>query len=82
MLGKNKKSRALAKEYAKLKGLRIVVIPMANDGFRFLDDEFGDIVLNECTPEDFISLIKYAECLFTDSFHAMIFARIYKKLFS
>lgn len=81
LLGKNKKSRALAKEYARLKGLRIVVIPMANDGFRFLDDEFGDIVLNECTPEDFISLIKYAECLFTDSFHAMIFARIYKKLF-
>lgn len=32
-------------------------------------------------PDDFLNLIRYAECVLTSSFHGMIFAIIFKKLF-
>ena len=80
-LGENKVSRRLALEYAKRNGLKVVSIPMFNDGYHFFDDTYGDIVLNDSSPEEFISLIKYAECIFTDSFHCSVFSLIYKKQF-
>ena len=33
------------------------------------------------SPSDFISLIKYADCVFTDSFHCTAFSNIYQKNF-
>lgn len=36
---------------------------------------------HECSPCDFINLIKGAEVIVTDSFHAMVFSVIYKKDF-
>ena len=44
---------------------------------RKCDEKFGDIVLFDVTPNDFISLIKYATFVFTDSFHACVFSNIY-----
>lgn len=82
-LGDNKKERTLAKKYAKNKGLKIVSIqPSVGTGpMRTSDFTFGDIQIFDATPKDFISLIKYSECVFTDSFHAVVFSQIYWKQF-
>ncbi len=70
---------ALAKEYAKKHSLKIVTIPyaFANDSI-MLDDDFGDIHVGAASPADFISLIKHAECVFTDSFHAAVYSLLYR----
>ncbi len=78
-LGKDSRSRKIAKEYARKHGLKIVVIPYTNDKFYFSDLGFGDIRLNEASPERFVGLIRNAECIFTDSFHATVFSTIFKK---
>ena len=80
-LGNNKKSRELALDYAKKYNLKIVSIPMYNDGYHFYDEDFGDLSLNDVSPEEFISLIKYAKYVFTDSFHCCVFSLIYRKQF-
>lgn len=78
-LGYNRKERKLAKKYAKKNGLKIVSIPMILYGYSVIDWNFGDVKLNYASPQDFISLIKYAKCVFTDSFHAVVFSNIYQK---
>lgn len=69
------KNRELAINYAKEKGLKLVVLPMLEQ-----DDCFGDKQVNG-GPAEFLSLIKHADCVFTDSFHAVVFSNIYKKDF-
>ena len=44
-----------------------------------MDRNFGDEQLYDASPEQFVSLIKYAKYVFTDSFHAVVFSNIYKK---
>ena len=82
-LGNNKKERVLAKKYAAKRGLQVVSIQpsVGTDPILLSDFQFGDIRLYDVTPEDFISLIKYAECVFTDSFHAVVFSSIYEREF-
>ena len=82
-LGNNKKERVLAKKYAAKRGLQLVSIQpsVGTDPILLRDFQFGDIRLYDATPEDFISLIKYAECVFTDSFHAVVFSSIYQRDF-
>lgn len=63
---------------AEKKKMKIVTIP-------FLDNEyivpydilFGDEKCWETSPSDFISLIRNASFVFTDSFHCMVFSCIY-----
>ena len=45
------------------------------------DEHFADITVNDASPQEFISLIKQAEYVVTDSFHATIFSVIYEKRF-
>lgn len=78
-LGADKGQRKLVEEYAKNKKLRIVTLPYLNGFYRKCDKNFGDIHLYDVGPQEFISLIKHAEYVFTDSFHAMVFSGIYKK---
>ena len=78
--GDNQQSRSLAKEYAKLNHLKMVTIPHLNEE-NLLDVQFGDSQIEVCSPEMFLSLIKNSECVFTDSFHAVVFAYIFKKNF-
>ena len=35
--------------------------------------------MNYASPQDFLSLIKHAKYVFTDSFHAVVFSNIYEK---
>lgn len=78
-LGNNKISRKLAEEYARKHHLKLVTMPYLHEECRNCDKNFGDEQMIDVSPEQFISLIKYADCIFTDSFHACVFSAIYKK---
>lgn len=78
-LGGNTKQRLLAEKYAKEKKLKIVTLPYLTGEYRKCDTGFGDEKLFNISPSDFISLIKYANCIFTDSFHVTVFSGIYEK---
>lgn len=78
-LGSNVESRKIASEYAKKRNLKIVTIPYLNRRYKECDKNFADEQLFDVSPSDFISLIKYADCVFTDSFHACVFSYIYDK---
>ncbi|MGI6279791.1 MAG: polysaccharide pyruvyl transferase family protein [Acutalibacteraceae bacterium] len=78
-LGNDIAARNLAKEYAKRHNLKVVTLPYLTGTFRKCDKKFGDEQLFKISPADFISLIKYADCVFTDSFHATIFSGIYQR---
>ncbi len=80
-LGNNKKERQVAKKFAKLNKLKLVTISYAGNSNQFFNINFGDVKLYDVTPNDFISLIKHAKYVFTDSFHATVFSLIYKKQF-
>lgn len=78
-LGNNTQSRKAAKEYAKKHKLKIVTIPYLFGKYRGCDWKFGDIQLSKVSPQDLISLIRYSEAVFTDSFHVCVFSFLYDR---
>lgn len=76
-LGCNAAMKTLARQYAVAYGLRLVGI-LSNEVVED-DSLYYDEVLTGQTPEDFINLIRYADCVFTDSFHAFTFSIINEK---
>lgn len=83
-LGDNKKQKSIVKQFARKKNLKIVTIPHFKDNKNsvvFSDLFFGDIKPYDVSPTDFIALIRDAEYVFTDSFHATAFSIIYRKQF-
>lgn len=80
-LGDNRDERELARQYAQNKGLKLVTVPYVTDQYSPCDEAFGDIQLSDISPSQFISLIKYADIVFTDSFHGTAFCTIYRKEF-
>lgn len=82
MLRGTKADRKLIERFAKAKQLRIVTIPFLDaENIKLYDLKFGDFKKWDASPSDFISLIRYAEYIFTDSFHCMIFSIRYQKTF-
>lgn len=81
LLGKNKEQRDAIKEYAKKNNLLVVTIPHANMEYDEVDNNFADIALNDCSPEQWIWLIDHANIVITDSFHGTVFSTIFKKKF-
>ena len=80
-LGMDEKKSRLAQEFAGKKGLKIVRIPYLHQYDPVEDSTFGDELLYQIAPEQFLSLIKYAEYVLTDSFHACVFSNLYQKEF-
>lgn len=78
-LGENKKERRLAREYARKHQLKLVTIPHAGGSIRVSDIGFGEVRCFDASPADFLSLIKHAHSVFTDSFHAVVFSNLYEK---
>lgn len=80
-LGSSRKQRKTAIEFAKKNNLKTVFIT----GIRLQnikwDSSHCDYHLDNVSPADFVALIKNAEYVFTDSFHACVFSGIYKKQF-
>lgn len=82
MLRGTKADRKLVEQFAKEKRLKIVTIPFLDaENIEWYDMRFGDIKVWDASPSDFISLIRYSEYVFTDSFHCMIFSIRYHRIF-
>lgn len=80
--GENKKEREIAYKFARQNNLKIVLISdlIIEQNVR-LDESFADIKLKNVNPGEFLYLIKNAEYVFTDSFHATAFSLIFNKQF-
>ncbi len=78
-LGNSKSQRKIAEDYAKNHNLKIVNMAFVHGTYRRCDENFGDAKLYEISPENFLSLIKYAKIVFTDSFHAVVFSGIFQR---
>ena len=70
-----------ATNFAKKAGKRIIVIPYLHDAYEECYEYFGDIKLSSVGPSDFLSLIKNADFVITDSFHATVFSLIFGRTF-
>lgn len=85
MLGESTKQRKKIKEIAKKNNLKLVTIPYIKGGnkfgFKIEDYKFGDEQMLDISFNDFLNLIKYADYIITDSFHAVCFSYIFKKEF-
>lgn len=77
-LGSDVRMRKLAKKYATKHKLKIVTIPHMQGKIEKNDLGFGNLQLFDATPQDFLSFIKYADIIFTDSFHASVFSQIFQ----
>jgi hypothetical protein len=80
-LGNDMKIRKIAEEFSKHKGLKLVMLSDLMGYYRREDRKIKADIQNDITPNDFISLIKYADCVITDSFHACVFSLLYKREF-
>jgi hypothetical protein len=80
-LGDGVRERNLALEFAKKYHLKVVTIPYLNNHYRKCDIDYGDIRLSKISPNAFLSLIKYANYIFTDSFHGTVFSGIFNRHF-
>lgn len=78
-LGDDLLERNVVKTYAAKRNLKIVTLPCLLGKFRRCDVAFGDYRLYDVSPGMMLSLIKNAECVFTDSFHATVFSLIFKR---
>lgn len=67
-------------DFAKKNGFKMVNFPYACGTSSHITD-FGDYRVYDASPQDFLSYIKHAEYVFTDSFHASVFSHIYKRNF-
>ena len=80
-LGKDANEAALAEEYARKNGWKIVGIPSAAGDFGNRDRIHYDQKFMNISPAEFLSLIKFARCVFTDSFHATVFSCLFRKAY-
>lgn len=80
-LGKGSKQKEKVERIAKENNLVIVNLPFVAGEYNKADETFGDIKLFDVGLGEFFSLIKNAECVFTDSFHAVCFSWIFKTRF-
>lgn len=85
ILGDSINQRKKIKEFAKRKKMKLVTIPHIKKGCEFsykLEDyKFGDIQMLDLSFGDFLSLIKNATYIITDSFHAICFSYIFRRNF-
>ena len=68
--------RVKAKKYSAHKKLKYIEVPCYYYDFHRKKNMYYNI-----GPREFISLIKYSDCVFTDSFHATVFSIIYNRQF-
>lgn len=74
------KARA-AKDYAEKRGCELVQIPYLHGRYEPFCEKLGGIMDSNVNPADFLKLIRDAECVLTDSFHAAVFSLLFQKDF-
>lgn len=82
MLRGTRNQRKLIEAFAQKVGLKIVTMPfLDSERIELYDFKFGDYKLWDADPAEFISAIRYAEYVITDSFHSTVFSCLYHKTF-
>lgn len=81
LLGKELEQRDSIREFCKKNGLQIVFIPFADKIYSEADMAFGDIQIMDCSPREWVWLVRHAEYVITDSFHGAVFSTIFEKKF-
>ena len=79
-MGDNPDQRDFVKRLAKKTGFKIVAL-LHLDQFIASDETYADYTPYDVTPADFVSLVKYADYVCTDSFHGTVFSIIYSRNF-
>lgn len=80
-LGKNQGQKEALIEYADRIKKRIVFIPyMEKENYEW-DSRHREYMLNGVGIREFLSLVKYADSILTDSYHGTIFSLIFNKPF-
>jgi hypothetical protein len=79
-IGLNEMHRNIAKRLAEITGYKIVSIRHIDEYIKE-DENFGDIAINDAGPSEFVNIVKNAEIILADSFHATIFSVIFNKRF-
>lgn len=76
LLGDDEKMRKDITELAEKYGRKLAAAPFLTSRPRKCDRDFGDIRV--CGgPEDFLNMIRHADCVLTDSFHASVFSILF-----
>ena len=78
LVGDNRDMYQEAKKYARKHGIRIMVMTSRITKRSFFSHIGRNYALG---VEDFISAIRYSECVFTNSFHGICLSIVYKKNF-
>ena len=78
-LGKDGPEAALAEEYARKTGLKLAGIPNSARDFSKTETIVYDHEVMDASPAEFLSLIRHAKLVLTDSFHASVFSNIFEK---
>lgn len=79
-LGSNIEHRKFAERLKEKTGLKIVSLNHADEYVKY-SDEFCDYAPFDIGPREWISLVKNAEYVLTDSFHGTVFSLIFNKKF-
>jgi hypothetical protein len=80
LLGRNRWQRKWIKNFAKNNGYKTVGLIHLDEKIGY-DEKFYDECLIDISPDYFLNLIRNADIVFTDSFHAMCFSLIEHKEF-
>ena len=76
-LGDDRRLRTLARQAAERRQLPIVTMPFLQNCCSPADENFGDVRLFDAGPGQFLTLIRDAAYVLTDSFHGTVFAEIF-----
>ena len=79
-LGNNVEHRKFAERLKEKTGLKIVSLNHADEYVKY-SDEFCDYAPFDIGPREWISLVKNAEYILTDSFHGTVFSLLFNKKF-
>lgn len=81
LLGAEAVDRKEIMRISKTVQLPIVTVPYASGKLNDVDENFGDLQVIDCSPEEWLWLIHNASYVFTDSFHGAAFSVIYHTKF-
>lgn len=70
-----------ANDFARKNNCEIIAIPYLHNEVEEYTEKLEGKILSEVNPADFLNLIRNAEAIITDSFHATVFSIIFKKNF-
>ena len=70
-----------ANDFARRNNCEIIAIPYLHNEMEEYSEELEGKLLSEVNPADFLNLIRNAETVITDSFHAAVFSIIFQKDF-